>query len=385
MSGAAFAVGNLLLARQMRTEEYAGLSLAIAVFIVASQVGTLGLSQVALRRFLQPDARVFARLLGQGAIAGAIGALVFRSTHDLPTGTAVLLALVISCGTLIWVASAGLLRQGRKGGAYLVQTMPDWVLLVLGLLALAAPRWATTSAFGAYCLAVSALAVLAWFVHGGAVRQDQTVRDPVAWRLLASTTAIVAGSVLVVQLERLAVGFLLDAGALAMFSVLASIAVFPFRLVTAGTSFVLVPGLQRIADGEGRRRLVRHELRIILGLLVVTSAVLCVIGPPVADWITAGRYNPSAWLILAACMAGAAKVCHGIPRAIITACGTDAHLGLLSRYMWLGIALSVIGALAGTWAGLIGVLWGIAIGSIAGALPAMHMARRLLDEPPHPR
>src|SRR5690606_6759121 len=121
------------------------------------------------------------------------------------------------------------------------------------------------------------------------------------WRLMISTATIVAGSVLVIQLERLAIGFLLEAQALAMFSVLASIAVFPFRLVTAGTGFVLVPGLRRIRDRDGRRRLVRRELQVILAVLVGTSALLCVVGPWLARWITAGRYAPSAWLVLAAC------------------------------------------------------------------------------------
>src|SRR5690606_36585389 len=151
----------------------------------------------------------------------------------------------------------------------------------------------------------------------------------------------------------------------------ASIAGFPFRLVTAGASFVLVPGLRRIADRDGRRRLVRRELQVILVALAGTSAVLCVVGPPVARWITADRYVPSVWLVLAACSAGAAKVCHGIPRAIITACGNDAQLERLGRYLWLGITLGVLGAAAGLYAGLIGVLCGIAIGSILGALPSM--------------
>src|SRR5690606_7869724 len=142
------------------------------------------------------------------------------------------------------------------------------------------------------------------------------------------------------------------------------------------------PGLQRIADLAGRRRLIRRELQVIGAVLVSTSAVLALAGPEVARWITAGRYAPTPWLVLAACLAGAAKVCQGIPRAIITACGTDAQMGRLGQFVWLGVALSVLGALAGAWAGLPGVLCGIAAGSIAGALPAMRMARRVIGTPP---
>lgn len=382
MSGAAFAVGNLLLARQMPTAQYAALSLSIAVFVVASHVSTLGYSQVALRQPVVTDRRMLVRLLAQGALGGALVALAGMLWHDQAPGPALLLMLLITCGPLIWVSGSALLRRGRKGGAYAVHTMPDWVILALGVMALWAPRWASSSALAAYCVIVSVLAVVGWMAHRAVVKDDAAGPKPIQRRLLISTTAIVAGGILMIQLERLAIGWLLDAQALAMFSVLASIAVFPFRLVTAGTNFTLVPGLQRLADPEGRRRLIRRELQVIGTVLVATSAVLALVGPELARWITAGRYAPTPWLVLAACLAGAAKVCQGIPRAIITACGTDAQMGRLSQFVWLGVALSVLGALAGAWAGLPGLLCGIAAGSIAGALPAMRMARRVIGTPP---
>src|SRR5690606_38912551 len=76
MSGAAFALGNLLLARQMHTEDYARLALAIAIFIVVSQVATLGYSQIALRERLHPGRALLLRLLAQGVVAGAIAAML---------------------------------------------------------------------------------------------------------------------------------------------------------------------------------------------------------------------------------------------------------------------------------------------------------------------
>lgn len=377
MSGAAFAVGNLLLARQMGTAEYASLSLAVAVFIVASQVATLGMSQVALRRFVRPDARLLLRLLAQGALGGAACAAVLSRWQDLAPAAALLLGVATAFGPLLWVAPAALLREGRKARAWCVQTVPDWVLLSLGIIALAAPRWADAWAFGAYCLAVSVLALAGWSALRRAPPGGKAPPEP-GWRMLASATAIVAGSVLVIQFERLAVGFLLDARALAMFGVLASLALFPFRLVIAGASFVLVPGLQRLTDADARRRLVWRELKVILAALTATSALLCLVAPAIARWITAGRYAPGSWLVLAACLAGAAKVCHGLPRAIITACGNDRHLELLGRTVWAGIGLSLLGAVAGTAWGLAGVLYGVALGSITGALPAMRAAARLL-------
>lgn len=364
----------------MRTEDFAHLSLAIALFIVVSQVATLGLSQVVLRDRLRPGRGLLLRLLVPGTAAGVLAAALAGLTEGFAPDS-VLLVMVIACGTLVWVSCAALLREGRKRAAFLVQTSPDWVLLGLGLAALVIPQWMSRHALESYCVLVSALGITGWVAHRAAAR-DAVEEPSLCWRLGLSTTAIVAGAVLVIQLERLVVGFLLDPAALAMFSVLASIAVFPFRLVTTGAGFVLVPGLRRMAgDREGRRRLVRKELQVIGVALVGTTLLLCAVAPALATWITGGRYSPSGALVLAACFAGAAKVCHGISRAIITACGSNAELARLSRYLWLGIALSLVGAALGMGAGLIGVLYGIAAGSALGSWPSMRLAARLLDRP----
>jgi len=384
LSGAAFAIGNLLLVRQMDKEAYASLSLCVAVFIVASQMATLGYTQVAQRQALPGGAGMLLRLLLPGLGAGVLAAALVRWHYGLSMATALWLTLLIAAGTLIWVVVNMLLRVGRRGWAFLIQTMTDWIFLAVGLWALAAPGWADSSALVTYCFIVTLLALGAWFVQSRVVPRAGDEYEPVPWSLLWSTTAIVGGGVLLSQIERLAVGFLLEAQDMAMLGVLASIAVFAFRLVTTGVGFVLTPNLRRIADVEGRRRLVRHELRVIAGALLLATVGICLLGPHVARWITDGQYEPGLWLLLAACLAGAAKVLHGIPRAIVVACGTNEELGRLSRFMWLGVAFAVLGAVAGTSAGLIGVLTGIAVGSMLGAIPGARLAQRVLRAPPRP-
>lgn len=384
LSGAAFAVGNLLLARQMDVKAYASLSLCTAVFVVASQMATLGYTQVAQRQALPGGAALLIRLLLPGLLVGALVAALVCWHYGLGMATALWLMLLIAAGTLIWVVVNMLLRVGRRGWAFLVQTMTDWSFLLLGLWALVSPGWADSGAFAAYSALVILLAAGAWMVQARLVPPAGEDYRPVPWSVLWSSTAIVGGGVLLSQIERLTVGFLLQPGDLAMVAVLASIAVFAFRLVNTGVGFVLTPSLRRIADVEGRRRLVRHELRVIGGTLLLATVGICLLGPYVARWITAGQYEPGLWLLLAACLAGAAKVLHGIPRAIIVACGTNEELARLSRFMWLGVAFAVLGAVAGRPAGLIGVLAGIAAGSMLGAIPGARLAQRVLRAPPMP-
>ena len=118
-----------------------------------------------------------------------------------------------------------------------------------------------------------------------------------------------------------------------MFSVLTSVAIFPFRLVTLGAGFALTPRLVAAPDGAARRQVVKHELQLIGFALTGITIVVCVLSAYfVARWTTAGRYDPDLLLVLAACLIGAAKVAEVLPRAIITACGSERDLVHLSGY-----------------------------------------------------
>jgi hypothetical protein len=69
---------------------------------------------------------------------------------------------------------------------------------------------------------------------------------------------------------------------------------------------------------------------------------------------------------------------QSFPRALITACGDDRDIARLNRLGWIGLLTSIAGAFAGASLGLIGLLYGITLGSMVGTLPAILMARRKL-------
>lgn len=386
LSGAAFAVGNLLLARAMPTDDYGRFSLGLALFIVFSHMAPFGINQLMLRREIDPSPRLLARLLAQGALMATLAGIGAHVAYGLRLIDVLLIGLAITSGQLLWVTSAGLQKQHRRLAALGSLTAPDWILLAVGAGALMAPPATATVPLVFYCLAVALVGPLAWSAFAAAHRLPMPPTGSfMTFRALAPLGFIAMGGVLVGQIERLVIPSVLDLEALAMFSVLTSVAIFPFRLVTLGAGFALTPRLVAAPDGAARRQVVKHELQLIGFALAGISILVSASAPYFARWVTAGRYEPDLVLVLAACLIGAAKVAEVLPRAIITACGTERDLVQLSGYLWAGIAASVLGALLGAWAGLSGVLVGMAAGNLAGATPAMAVAyRALLAEPVQP-
>jgi hypothetical protein len=303
--------------------------------------------------------------------------------YGLHLDDVLLIGLAITSGQLLWVTSSGLQKHHRQLAALGSLTAPDWILLAIGVGALMAPPATATVPLVYYCVAVALAGPLAWSAFAVAHRLPAPSNGPIiTFRALAPLGIIATGGVLVGQVERLVIPSVLDLEALAMFSVLTSVAIFPFRLVTLGAGFALTPRLVAAPDGTAKRQVVKHELQLIGFALAGITILVCALAPFVARWITAGRYEPDLLLVLAACLIGAAKVAEVLPRAIITACGTERDLVHLSGYLWAGLAASVLGALLGAWAGLPGALVGMAAGNLAGATPAMLIARRALVTQP---
>jgi O-antigen/teichoic acid export membrane protein len=383
LSGAAFAIGNLLLARALPTDDYGRFSLGLALFIVFSHMAPFGINQLMLRRQIDPSPRLLARLLAQGALTAMLAGFGAHIAYGVCLTDVLLIGLAITSGHLLWVTSAGLQKQNRRLAALGSLTAPDWILLAIGVGTLMAPPATATAPLAFYCVAVALVGPLAWSAFAAAHRVLAQPSEPImTFRVLAPLGVIATGGVLVGQIERLVIPSVLDLEALAMFSVLTSVAIFPFRLVTLGAGFALTPRLVAARDGAAKQQVVKHELQVIGLALTGITIVVCALAPFVARWTTAGRYDPDLLLVLAACLIGAAKVAEVLPRAILTACGSERDLVHLSGCVWAGIVASVLGALLGAWAGLPGVLVGMAAGNLAGATPAMVVAYRALQTQP---
>jgi O-antigen/teichoic acid export membrane protein len=378
LSGGAFALGNILLARHLPVAEFGKFGLVMALFLITSQVAPLGIDQLMLRRRIDPSFLLFGRFLGQGALVALAVGILAHVFYDLGLTSILLLSVAIGAGNLIWIVAAGYRSHHKQLAALLAQNACNWLLLAISVLILFVPGGDALLPMSLYCGGMALIGVAAWAGYARRFRVPPSEREQITLQAAAPLLGIAVGGVVAVQLERIVIPLLLDVYALALFNVLTSVAIFPFRMVASGAGFALVPRLRAASSVGERKRLVWHEVRMIALALVGATVFVALLAAPVAEWLTAGRYAPGLLLVLAACANGAAKVVQAIPRAVVTACGSERDVTVLNRLVWVGILAGVAGACVGSWTGLAGLLVGSTLGSLIVAIPATRVAQRAL-------
>lgn len=376
LSGVAFALGNLLLARSMSVSEFGQLALEISLLNLLFVMAPLGLDQALLRHKIDPGPQFLGlSVLNCTVLSVAAGAIAYHF-YELPGIEAVLLSIAVAAAGTGYVAAAGLRNHGREILAMVVITTTNAFLLMAGVSALfvsirtALPTLTMVTAGNVLAAAAG------WVVLMARYRVPPALRERVPWGEALSLLGVVIIGALTIQLERLIIPKTLSKDTLAVFSVLSSVAIFPFRIATLGTGFALVPRLRSARDLAARVGLIRQELRSIFLMLALASAAVLAAAPTVAGWVTAGRYDLGYMLVLAACVSGCVKVIQTIPRVVIIGCGTRRSVALLNGLGWLGILASAIGGFVGSAWGLIGLMLGVALGGFLVSLPMVLLASR---------
>lgn len=375
LSGLAFALGNLFLARTMSVEDYAKFALAIALFNVFGLLTPLGIDQALLRHRIDPGPRLLVLICMTGTMIGLTIGTGYWLYTDIQIESVWMLALSITSGGIIATLVALARAQHRQSAALLLATIASWILLAIGIASFFHPMQLPLIPITLFAVANLLAAVIGWFILSRAHRIVKSERVSVPWAESFSLLGIAAIGTLVLQLERLIIPMTIGLEELAVFSVLASVAIFPFRLLTAGAGFSLVPKLRATTDRQQRLRMIGRELISIGALALLSTIGIVLLAPIVTELFTAGRYHISLSLAFAACVNGYSKIMQTIPRALITACGNDQDITRLNRLGWVGLSASVVGGFLGANWGLEGLLYGVAIGSMAGTLPAIILAK----------
>lgn len=383
VGGVGFSLGSLLLARVMPTPEYGVVSLVLGIVAVAGLTAPLGLDQVAARRGIRLDSGWRRAALGACVMTAFAAATVAALVYGLPPSVTVSVALITLALGL--AQSAGGHFQGQqhlRTAVWVVQLLNA----ALALVALLAAGLGLSTA-GAVCSLLAALALLAaaavwWFLR----RRDSVGgAQPTPWGLRwesMSLLTVQACSAGFMQLERLLLGPIVGLHELAVYSVLAALVSSPFRLLQAAVQFTLIPTLRVASDARTRRAKIAREAVLVFVMIAAGSMAIWVLAPPLARWLTAGRYALSHALILATLISGFLKVASGFMTAVVVSCGEARRLRILSFACWGSIGISIAGAfLTGPW-GLVGVLYGISAGWLVRcfftawlALPYLREAR----------
>jgi O-antigen/teichoic acid export membrane protein len=368
VAGAAFAVGNILLARALPAAEYALVALSLALLQLAMPLGPLGADGAINRRHLQAGPRMLGRVLFTSALVCAVIAAIGGIGYRLP---AVLLLIMFACGVLgalTTVAGASYQSRQRFGEALSQTQAQNYSLATAGILtAVLGVRQAWFPCI-VFAIGLAIAAVAGWTKL---FRERRGVAEPEAlfgWTEGLAIVGVSVGIIALIQLERLVIPGLLGLGDLATYAVLASIAGSPYRMLQQGVGYTMLPHLRAAATVSERRRLVAREGAVALAAVAAASVVVWFATPIVVRVLLSGKYDLPPRLILAALVTGTLKVGSAFPSAAIIALGETRRVAWLNAAAWLSVGVAVVAAtLCARW-GLTGVIYGVGAGWLAYGL-----------------
>jgi O-antigen/teichoic acid export membrane protein len=380
-SGLGFAGANLLLARLLPTTEYALFTLVIALSNLGYSLAPAGVDGIVNRRQLDAGPRLLRRTMSASLLVGAAFVLVAELAYQMsPVMLTVLFVSTVAGGAMA-VAGAQFQSERRFGISLALTQSPNLVLLVA---ALAVVVFNDHEAW--LPLIISATGFLLAAIYGWVVlfreRRSHPPRDTwFPWSEAISFAGLNAAGLVLIQLDRLIIPYVLPLHDLATYGVLAAIAGSLFRVLQMGVGYTLVPRL-RVADSViERRHLIAHEARLVGAMVVAGSVAIWLVTPLVEQWLLQGKYHLSGSLLLAAVISGVAKILNAFTKSTVTALATPGELSLVNVLGWVSIALAIPAAVFGARWGLAGVMYGVGLGWLLRAATAFYVTMRHLKLP----
>lgn len=387
-SGLAFAGANLLLARLLSMEQYGLLTLVVALITVGYHLAPVGLDAVVARGRLATSSSLLQRVAVATTLVGTAFTSVAFVAYDLSPVTAAIVFIAMLAGALMLVAAARFQRDQRFAVALALVLSPNLLLLAGALLVLA-----LESHTAIVPLVILALGLVIAAATGWALvlrRHERSTTQPLAipWKEAIALAGVAVAEVLLIQLERLVIPYVLPIADLALFGVLGAIAGSLFRLLQMGVGFTLLPRLRNATTVFERRRLIAREFRLAVVISVTGAIAILALTPLIERWLLAGKYHLPLALVVAALFSGIAKIAHAFAKATATALATPRELALMNGAGWMSVALGACAAVLGSRWGLTGVVYGVGLGWLAWALLAFtlvaHHLRAAVTVPAEP-
>jgi O-antigen/teichoic acid export membrane protein len=381
LSGLGFAVANLVLARALPTEEYAVLTLVVALVNVGYPLAAAGVDGVVNRRPLEAGPRLLRRLLRAIVPVGLVFTAIGLAAYDTPWPTALMILVCTMAGGAVLVASGQFQSEQRFGLSLTLNQSPNLILLLSAAWVLAAGSHRAETPLAVWTIGFAAAAAAGWWVlfRERHAKPHRSVDFP--WSEALAIAGLAAAGLLLIQLERLLIPHLLPLEDLATYGVLAAIVGSLFRVLQMGVGYSLLPRLRAATGIPERRRLLLKEARLVVAIAGLGSAAIWVATPQIERWFLEGKYHLSAALVLAALVSGVAKILNGFAQSAVAALADARELSLVSVLGWIAVGIAVVGAVAGARWGLPGVIYGVGVGWLVRASAGLYLASRHLRLP----
>jgi O-antigen/teichoic acid export membrane protein len=380
VSGAGFALANLILARQLPEDEYALFTLVLALMNLGVPLAAVGLDVLVIRRRLHFGTALLARvLLATTLVGGVVG--VMGAAYEVGLPEVIMIVISGSTGAAGLVAAAEYQRRHRFERSLALVHGPNLVLLLGAAAALVADVRAARPALLIQTVGFALSGVVGWLPLLREPRVDPGERT-LPWREAFSLLGANASVTLLSQLDRLIIPHLMPLSVLATYGALSAVVGAFFRVLQRGIGYGLLPRLRAAGSVKERRRLVAKEARVVGALVFAGSLALWWATPLVQHVLLNDKYQFTPALVLASIVAGWAKIVTGFSRATVAALADGRELVLVNLSGWLSVALAVGAAAVGARWGLVGVIYGVGIGWMLRALTALAITVRHLRYAP---
>ena len=337
--GAGFALGNLLLARVLPEREYGTVSLLLSLIQVGAALGSLGLPTLVNRHSLAVTGRLFRYGMWLALFAALIIGTVALVSYQLPSFIACVLAATVAAAALGRIAGAVMQSRQRFGTSLLLTQIHNWLLLAsVPLVLLTDQRSAiTVSVFILLCYLITT--TIGW---------QSAARDPdpgtLSLRMLWSEGLSAAGFGLAfnifLQLDRLVIGDVLSLQDVAAYSLVASLAGSPYRMLQVSAGHTLVPRVRAASSRKAAVRLLRHEALLMISVGFLGAPLLFWLTPWIIDLVAGAAIDGGYMLTAAVIAVGFVRLWQGLAAAVVNAIGTPRELFILSVLGWVGIAVA---------------------------------------------
>jgi O-antigen/teichoic acid export membrane protein len=381
LSGVGFAVANLVLARGLPTEQYALLTLVVALVNVGYPLAAAGVDGVVNRRRLEAGPRLLRRLSQASVPVALVFTTIGLVGYETSLPVAIMILLCTLAGGAVLVAGGQFQSEQRFGISLALNQSPNLVLLLAAGWVLAAGSQRAETALAMWTAGFLLAAAVGWWLlfRERHAKPSRSVEFP--WSEAMSIAGLTVAGLVLIQLERLLLPHLLPLEDLATYGVLAAIAGSLFRVLQMGVGYSLLPRLRAAPGVLERRQLLFKEARLVVTVAALGSLAIWVATPRIEDLFLGGKYHLSAALVLAAVVTGFAKVLNGFAQSAVSALAEPRELQLVSVLGWVSVGVAAVGAVAGARWGLPGVIYGVGLGWVMRASVGLLLAARHLRLP----
>lgn len=375
--GVAFAAANLAFARVFSVDQYALMTLLVALTTLGCALGPVGLDGIALR---EPRALPAPFVIAVAAIATLPLAVAASAAYDVPrSSSAALWAAAAALGAL-FVAAAHHRQAHRFGVAVALMQAPNFLLVAAAAACIGFGFRSAPVAFAILAVGLVVVTAIA-FARKPARGRAPLPAGRVPWREALALGGASVATMVLVQLERVVLPHVLPLSALALMGVLATFAGSLFRILQMGVGFSLVPKLRAAVGVVERRRLIAHEALIAVAVVVAGSLAILAFAPFVERTVLEGKYDLSLELLIATLASGAAKICDGLVRSIGEALATARELASINAVGFAAVGIAVASAFFGARFGLAGLIYGGAVGWLFRAAATFILVAKHLRQP----